>query len=112
MSCSEGRAQTSMSCSEGRAWTSTGFSEGKHGCTEKQRNPRVAEEVGHKHPRATVGQSTDIRVYRAQGTYLLRKLKFRRSNPSGQLQFERYGLLCMLGSIFCSSPTHKCLSSS
>jgi hypothetical protein len=56
----------------------------------------------HKHPQ----------VYKEQGMDLLRKLKFKRSNPLGQLQFERYGLLCVLGFIFFSSLAHKCLSSS
>ena len=51
-------------------------------------------------------------VYISHGVDLLRKLNFRRSNPSDQLHFKMYGLLCMLGSIFCSSPAQQCLSSS
>jgi hypothetical protein len=78
-------AKKSMSCRGSRAWTSV-----RHSGTE------------HKHPQ----------VYRAQGVDMLRKTEVQKIKSIRSLQFERYGLLCVLGSIFCSSPTQKCLSSS
>ena len=77
-------------------------SEGKCELSKKQRNMWVVEALGHVNPW----------VYREHNKIMLRKTNLRRSNPSGHLQVERYGLLCMLRSILCGSPTKKCLISS